>query len=135
MTSHLVIALVILGGVTGAGYAVRGIVARRAGRLIGTAAESAGALPSVVYFTSADCAPCRLRQTPALEAVRRRLGETFALRTVDVAADPDTARRYRVLSAPTTVVLDARGIVRAVNTGVASPEVLEGQLRAAQPGA
>ncbi|HLJ68856.1 MAG TPA: TlpA disulfide reductase family protein [Chloroflexota bacterium] len=128
MTSHLLASLGILGAVLLAGYGVRAGVARRSRRLIGATTEEQAALPAILYFTSADCAPCRLRQTPALDMLQRRLGESFLLRTVDIAVDPETARRYRVLSAPTTVVLDRQGVVRAVNTGVTAAEQLARQL-------
>ena len=38
------------------------------------------------------------------------------------------ARRYRVMSLPTTIVLDAEGQVTDINVGFASGEVLRRQL-------
>jgi hypothetical protein len=65
---------------------------------------------------------------PALDALRERVGDGFELQTIDVAENVEIARRYRVLSAPTTIVIDSLGTVRAVNVGVASAETLQRQL-------
>jgi thioredoxin 1 len=125
---QLILSGAVLASVLLAGWLVRLAIRRHSQRLVGTVTERASAVPTVLYFTSENCAPCRLQQEPALHALRERVGETFALETIDVAENVDVARRYRVLSAPTTVVIDPRGAVRAVNVGVASAERLAAQL-------
>jgi thioredoxin-like negative regulator of GroEL len=50
------------------------------------------------------------------------------VREVDVAAEPTLAQRFKVMSLPTTVVLDADGRARAVNAGFAPAPVLQRQL-------
>ena len=34
-------------------------------------------MPTLLYFSSEHCAPCRLQQAPAIELLRQRLGERF----------------------------------------------------------
>jgi thiol-disulfide isomerase/thioredoxin len=128
MTSHLIIAGALLAAALTAGWIVQLAIRRRSGQLVGALTGPASSLPTVLYFTSENCAPCRLQQIPALDALRKRVGDGFELLTIDVAENVEIARRYRVLSAPTTIVIDSLGTVRAVNVGVASAETLQKQL-------
>jgi thiol-disulfide isomerase/thioredoxin len=77
-----------------------------------TAADLAvplGPTATFVQFSSATCAPCR--------AVRRTLHDLTAPRPdlvhveVDAQARPDLARRHRVLTTPTVLLLDGSGRV------------------------
>jgi thioredoxin-like negative regulator of GroEL len=63
-----------------------------------------------------------------LERLAPELDGRVQVREIDVADDPALARRFRVMSLPTTVVLDGDGRARAVNAGFASPQVLRSQL-------
>jgi peroxiredoxin len=47
----------------------------------------------------------------------------------DVSQDPELASRYKVLTVPTTVVLDRRGRVAHINYGVTEQAKLESQLQ------
>jgi thiol-disulfide isomerase/thioredoxin len=107
------------------------IAARRGGALLGERLETNRDVPLVLYFKSPGCVICRSEQEPQLERLDALGDVAFELQTVDVAQDPETAKRYRVLSAPTTFVLDRSGIVKAVNLGPATAEALKGQLRTA----
>jgi thioredoxin-like negative regulator of GroEL len=86
---------------------------------------------SVVAFSTPSCAACHLAQAPALDALRRQLGET-AVRVLKVnAADrPDVAKQFGVLTVPTTVVMAANGRVAAINHGFASTDRLAAQVLA-----
>jgi thioredoxin 1 len=84
--------------------------------------------PTLLYFTGEYCAPCKFQQTPIVEQIRARLGDSVAVKTYDVSAQPDLASRYKVLTLPTTVVLDPQGQVMYVNYGVADQSKLESQL-------
>lgn len=128
MITNLLMAAALLAAVLGGGGLVRLVIRRRTDRLLGTVTERPAALPTVLYFTSESCAPCRFQQAPALAQLHERLGDRFSLRTVDVAEDIEAARRYGVLSAPTTVIIDSHGAVRAINVGVASAETLQAQI-------
>ena len=89
---------------------------RRAARAL--VAEPAGA-PALVVFRSATCGRCdaQMRQIAALDDV--------AVRVVDVEWAPETARRFGVMSLPSTVVSSPAGRVVAVNHGFASTAQLD----------
>lgn len=105
---------------------------RRAAALAITDPLLAGArpgVPTIIYFTTPHCQPCKTQQQPALERLQVDLGERVQIIRVDAAADPDAAARWGVFTAPTTFVLDAHGGAQAVNHGVASTEALKQQLQ------
>ncbi len=101
-------------------------LARRAAVDGGSPGEAG--LPTILYFTTPDCAQCRLRQTPILEQLLSELGRPVVLRKVDALEHEDLARRYGVLTVPTTVILDAAGRPRAINHGLATADQLRRQL-------
>jgi len=86
--------------------------------------------PVIVYFTTPDCAPCKTVQRPALDQVTNLLGEKLQVIEIDAYERPDLARRWGVMSVPTTFLLDARGEARYVNSGVARAEKLMKQIQA-----
>ncbi len=60
----------------------------------------------------------------------RELIEDVDIRELDVAANQRAVRTYRVMTLPTTVVLDRRGSMTAVNAGFATESVLRDQVEA-----
>jgi thiol-disulfide isomerase/thioredoxin len=84
--------------------------------------------PTLLYFSSADCAPCRLRQGPILASLKQTIGERVHFREYDAVTYPELANRYRVLTVPTTVVIKPGGSVLAVNYGVTQAAKLQRQL-------
>jgi thioredoxin-like negative regulator of GroEL len=107
--------------------------AQRGGQreLVGSVVESAaldGQLPSILYFTGASCTICHTAQKPALRALAVALAEGIEIREVDIAEEPALARQYRVMSLPTTIVLDAVGQVTDINVGFATADTLRRQL-------
>ncbi len=107
--------------------------AQRGGQreLVGSVVEStraSGRLPSILYFTGEHCTICHTAQRPALRALTAGLDSTVEIREIDIAVEPELARRYRVMSLPTTIVLDADGQVTEINVGFASSETLRQQL-------
>jgi thioredoxin-like negative regulator of GroEL len=85
-------------------------------------------LPSILYFTGVNCTICHTAQRPALRMLAAGLGEAIEIREVDVAVEPALARQYRVMSLPTTIVLDPSGQVTEINVGFASGDTLRRQL-------
>jgi thioredoxin-like negative regulator of GroEL len=83
---------------------------------------------SILFFSSTTCAICHTAQRPALDSLRARSSNPPSILEIDVADDPDVARRYRVMSLPTTIVLSADGQVAAINVGFASEQRLAAQL-------
>jgi Thioredoxin len=82
----------------------------------------------ILAFGSADCSQCHQFQTPALQQVIETYGEQISVVEVDAPNQPELAQRYRVLTLPTTVLLDAAGRAHAVNYGFANSKKLLAQV-------
>jgi thioredoxin-like negative regulator of GroEL len=93
--------------------------------------ESPDGRPALVVFSTPACVACRTAQEPAVQAVRGRFGEALRVLHVDIGQRPGAARAFRILTAPSTVVLNADGQVQSVNQGFASADHLVAQLSAA----
>ena len=108
-------------------------------RLLGRAATHAASdpilakakpgVPTIVYFTTPLCVPCRTLQEPALKQLQAEMGDVIQVIKIDASRYPDTADRWGVFSAPTTFILDSKGQPRNVNHGVADCDKLKGQLQ------
>ncbi|BCZ22756.1 thioredoxin family protein [Mycobacterium senriense] len=83
--------------------------------------------PTVVHFSAPWCGPCdRVRRV--VEQVCDDLGDVAHVE-VDLDADPETARRYSVLSLPTTLIFDVDGRQRYRTSGVPSSADLRSALK------
>jgi thioredoxin len=91
-------------------------------------AETLKGQPVLLYFTGPYCSVCQFQQTPIIERLKARWSEGWVFKKVDVSQEPQLASQYKVLTLPTTVVLNAKGQVTHVNYGLASQEKLEKQL-------
>ncbi|MBE7550675.1 MAG: thioredoxin family protein [Anaerolineales bacterium] len=91
-------------------------------------AETAPGIPTLLFFCADYCAPCKLQQQPVVDSLAAKFGESLAVRRYDVTEHPALASRYKVLTLPTTVVLNGQGYVAHINYGVASQAKLEAQL-------
>ncbi len=86
-------------------------------------------VPTIVYFTTPHCMPCKTVQKPALARLQSELGEErLHVIEIDATQQPEIASKWGVLTAPTTFVFDARGKPSAVNHGVADLHLLKKQL-------
>jgi len=85
-------------------------------------------VPTIVYFTTPGCIPCKTQQQPALHRLRAILGDDVQIVQVDAAEQPEAASRWGVMSAPTTFVLGAQRQPLAVNHGTADEHKLLRQL-------
>lgn len=89
--------------------------------------ETPGAGPAIIAFSAPGCASCKAEQAPAL--ARLRAAEpSVQLVHVDVASRPEIARRFGILTVPSTVVVSASGQVLAANHGPAGADLLRAQL-------
>lgn len=83
--------------------------------------------PTVVHFSAPWCGPCdRVRRV--VEQVCDDLGDVAHVE-VDLDAKPETARRYSVLSLPTTLIFDVDGRQRYRTSGVPSSADLRSALK------
>lgn len=82
----------------------------------------------ILAFSSDDCSQCHQLQAPALQRVLQTYGEQISIVEIDAPNEPELAQHYRVLTVPTTVVLDAAGRARAVNYGFANSKKLTEQV-------
>jgi len=89
--------------------------------------------PTLLYFTGDYCAVCEFQQSPIVEKIEAKLDESIVVETLDVACYPDAAKHYKVLTLPTTVVLNPRGEVVHINYGLAHRSKLEEQLLSVKP--
>jgi thioredoxin-like negative regulator of GroEL len=96
--------------------------------LVGNVVDADVAGPAILFFTGKACTICHTAQRPALDRLAPELTGRVAVREVDVADEPTLAQRFKVMSLPTTVVLDAEGRARAVNAGFAPAPKLQRQL-------
>jgi thioredoxin 1 len=84
---------------------------------------------TIVYFGSNGCAVCKRTQRPVLDKILAEYGnERLALTIYDVDESPDVAKEWRVMTLPTTFLLDSSGTIRHVNNGLVIPENLRKQL-------
>ena len=91
-------------------------------------AEAAGQLPSILYFTGEACTICHTAQRPALRALAAGIDCGIEIREVDIAVEPELARRYRVMSLPDHDRARRGGQVTDINVGFASGDILRRQL-------
>lgn len=82
----------------------------------------------VVYFTSSSCEVCKTAQAPALKSLQDRLGPALQVITFNVDEQMEMARRWKVMTLPTTFVFNLRGILVHQNIGLADAGKLFGQL-------
>lgn len=110
-------------------YAVfsRWTLRRAKGKLAGLEHSRLG-VPTILYFTTPSCVPCRTVQGPAIESLQAAYERALQVIKIDAEARPDLADYWGVLSVPTTFVFDTAGRPRFMNPGVASGEKLERQL-------
>jgi thioredoxin 1 len=110
--------------------AVRLAAAYRRGKRVNRVLDpglSAGR-PTVLFFTADYCTVCRYRQRPALDELQGSVGDGLRVVEVDAPAEEPLAKRFGVLTLPSTVVLAADGRVGAVNYGFAPSEQLRAQV-------
>ena len=80
----------------------------------------------LIDFWATWCGPCRM-QAPILEQLDEELGGSVKICKVDVDEEPNLARRFRILSIPTLVVMKD-GKVTATRVGVQSVDELKNML-------
>jgi thiol-disulfide isomerase/thioredoxin len=85
----------------------------------------------ILAFSTPECTPCHTLQAPALERVRTARPGRVEVVELDAIASPELAERYRIMTVPSTVVLDVAGRPVAVNYSYADTRKLLAQVDAA----
>jgi len=126
MIARLMVTMVILGGLglfwIGWQQAKRRLVASI--QPVASGSEK----PTLLYFSADYCAPCKFQQAPIVRQVSDTLNDAITVQTIDVTRQPELAKRYKVLTLPTTIVIDKFGRVTYMNHGVTAAHTLKAQL-------
>ena len=90
--------------------------------------ESYRGKSTLLYFTADYCPACKFQQAPIIETLAAQFGDSIAVEKYDVSKQPELASQYKVLTLPTTVILDPQGQVAHINYGLTHQAKLETQL-------
>ena len=82
----------------------------------------------ILAFSSDDCRQCHELQIPALQRVLDARGSKVSVAEVDAPNARDLTQRYRIMTLPSTVIMDAAGRAHAVNYGFANTQRLLDQV-------
>ena len=85
-----------------------------------------GGKPTVLYFTTSECAQCRFQQTPILAQLQAKVD--VAVHKLDAIEQQTLASVYGIMTVPTTVVLDPDLRPVAINHGVTPLSKLQQQV-------
>lgn len=130
LTLALVMAAAVVALRAWSGRRVAGLKAAHAGGLWTALGESPDGRPSLVVFSTPSCTACRTAQHPAVEVVEARFGETLRVLKVDLSRRPAVGHAFKVLTAPSTVVLGGDGRIGSFNHGFAPADQLAAQVSA-----
>ncbi len=84
--------------------------------------------PAVVSFSTPSCRDCRTLQAPALARLKAGLHDRVTILSLSALEHPDLVDTLGILTVPSTVVVDAKGAIKALNLGYASDAKLIEQL-------
>lgn len=130
LTLVLIVVIAVVAVRAWSGRRVAGLKAGEAGGLWNALGEAPDGRPSLVVFSTPSCTACRTAQHPAVEAVEARFGETLRVLKVDLSRRPAVGHTFKVLTAPSTVVLSGDGRVGSFNHGFAPADQLAAQVSA-----
>jgi len=84
----------------------------------------------ILAFSSAACTQCHTLQQPVLRRLQALRGDEIAVVEIDAPGSPELASRYRILTLPSTVLLNPAGEAFAVNYGFTNLNKLQQQIDA-----
>jgi thioredoxin 1 len=80
---------------------------------------------SIMFFTNNTCMECEKLQKPAINELKDKDTQIF---TINAAEDTKLADYFRILTVPTTIILDNQGTPQFINQGYTSEKILSEQL-------
>ena len=83
--------------------------------------------PVLMDFFAEWCGPCK-RQGPILEDLKKKMGDSFELKKIDVDQNMDLAQKYGIQVVPTLIIEKDGKVIQSLE-GVTSAEALEGYLK------
>jgi thiol-disulfide isomerase/thioredoxin len=95
-------------------------------RVVSIDGVALGGRATLLQFSTEVCAPCR-STARVLDDLAARTEDVSHV-DLDVTHRPDLASRYRVLQTPTTLILDADGVVRTRIGGAVRRDVVVAEL-------
>jgi thioredoxin-like negative regulator of GroEL len=128
LTLAVVVVVAVVAVRAWSGRRTAGLQAGQARGLWNALGESPDGRPSLVVFSTPSCTACRTAQHPAVEVVEARFGETLRVLKVDLSQRPAVGNAFKVLTAPSTVVLAGDGRVGSFNHGFAPADRLAAQV-------
>ncbi len=90
--------------------------------------------PTLLYFWTTSCGQCKPqeREIERVRATLQKEGRTLAVHKVNALQDLELAKSMRVMTVPTTVLLDVQGKVAAWNAGFAPALKILDQVKSTQ---
>jgi thiol-disulfide isomerase/thioredoxin len=135
MVPALFLRVLLTGGLILAGWGLYRLISSWVLYRAGQEAHNPGLFkpgkPTIIYFTTSDCVPCKTFQRPNLVKVQAALGDRIQVIEVNAREETEIANHWGVLSVPTTFILDSKGRPVQVNHGATSAEKLMEQLKLA----
>jgi len=80
---------------------------------------------SIIFFTNDTCMECEKLQKPALKQLQTKDAQIY---TINASENSTLAKYYRIMTVPTTIILDNQGVPQFLNQGFTNEKILAEQL-------
>ena len=80
--------------------------------------------PTILFFSAPDCVTCHTVQAPALENIEKSVKDKINIIEINTFQQPELAKKWKILSVPTLIILDAKGELAHIKHGAQSTSAL-----------